>query len=87
MYRVDALRTLRTLLTMGDELKPGVSVDMRITYMQPANIGEEILIEAVSIRLGRTLAFLVWKQCPCYRGPLLSDYAEAVSEQKQQQPG
>ena len=31
---------------------------MHITYMKPAKIGEEIFIEANSIRTGRTLAFL-----------------------------
>ena len=56
-YLVDALTSL-TQFTMGDDLKPGVSVDLHITFFKPANIGEEIFIEASSIRLGGTLAFL-----------------------------
>ena len=56
-HLVDSLTTLAQL-TVGDDPKPGVSVDMHITYMKPAKIGEEIFIEATSIRCGRTLAFL-----------------------------
>ena len=45
-------------LTVGDEPQPGVSVDMNLTYMKPARIGEEIIIEARTLRAGKTLAFL-----------------------------
>ncbi|XP_075069260.1 acyl-coenzyme A thioesterase 13 isoform X2 [Mixophyes fleayi] len=36
---------------------PGVSVDMNITYMNAAKIGESILITAQVLKQGRTLAF------------------------------
>ena len=56
-HLVDSLTTMAQL-TVGEDPKPGVSVDMHITYMKPAKIGEEIFIEATSVRSGRTLAFL-----------------------------
>ncbi|XP_056154814.1 acyl-coenzyme A thioesterase 13 [Lampris incognitus] len=36
---------------------PGVSVDMNITYMNAAKIGEDVLITAQVLKQGRTLAF------------------------------
>ncbi|XP_003219793.1 acyl-coenzyme A thioesterase 13 [Anolis carolinensis] len=36
---------------------PGVSVDMNITYVSPAKIGDKILITAEILKQGRTLAF------------------------------
>nr|KAF6290106.1 acyl-CoA thioesterase 13 [Myotis myotis] len=36
---------------------PGVSVDMNITYMSPAKIGEVVVITAQILKQGRTLAF------------------------------
>ncbi|XP_069814026.1 acyl-coenzyme A thioesterase 13 [Dendropsophus ebraccatus] len=36
---------------------PGVSVDMNITYMNAAKIGDSILITAQVLKQGRTLAF------------------------------
>ena len=56
-HLVDSMTTL-ALLTMGEESRPGVSVDMNLTYMKPARIGEEITIEARTLRTGKTLAFL-----------------------------
>ncbi|XP_027703020.1 acyl-coenzyme A thioesterase 13-like [Vombatus ursinus] len=35
----------------------GVSVDMNITYLSPAKVGEEILIAAHILKKGKTLAF------------------------------
>ena len=32
---------------------------MNLTYMKPARIGEEIIIEARTLRAGKTLAFLL----------------------------
>ena len=54
---VDNMSTL-ALATVQDEFRPGVSVDMNLTYMKPARIGEEIIIEARTLRAGKTLAFL-----------------------------
>ena len=46
------------LVTAQEEFRPGVSVDMSLTYMKPARIGEEIIIEARALKAGRTMAFL-----------------------------
>ena len=50
--------TTMALLTVGEEPRPGVTVDMNLTYLKPARIGEEIIIEARTLRAGKTLAFL-----------------------------
>ncbi|XP_075234358.1 acyl-coenzyme A thioesterase 13-like [Lycorma delicatula] len=36
----------------------GVSVDMHISYLKSASLGDQILIEAKTNKVGRTLAFL-----------------------------
>lgn len=46
-------------LMTHEKNNPGVSVDMHITYMKPAFPGELVTVEAKTIRVGRTLAFLV----------------------------
>merc|ERR1719365_119790 len=56
-HLVDSISTL-ALLTVGDDPRPGVSVDMNMTYMKPAALGEEIFVEAKTLRSGKTLAFL-----------------------------
>lgn len=49
---------ISTLAIMYSERgAPGVSVDMNITYMNAAKIGEDILITAQVLKAGRTLAF------------------------------
>ncbi|XP_055988496.1 acyl-coenzyme A thioesterase 13 [Sorex fumeus] len=52
---VDNISTLALLCT--DRGLPGVSVDMNITYMSPAKIGEDVVITAHILKQGRTLAF------------------------------
>ncbi|XP_034982309.1 acyl-coenzyme A thioesterase 13 [Zootoca vivipara] len=52
---VDNVSTLALLHT--ERAHPGVSVDMNITYMSAANIGDEIQITAEILKQGRTLAF------------------------------
>ncbi|XP_007526006.1 acyl-coenzyme A thioesterase 13 [Erinaceus europaeus] len=52
---VDNISTLALLCT--ERAAPGVSVDMNITYMSPAKIGEDILITAHVLKQGKTLAF------------------------------
>ena len=37
---------------------PGVSVDMHLSYLAAARVGEEVLVEARTVKRGRTLAFL-----------------------------
>ncbi|KAK7899069.1 hypothetical protein WMY93_019922 [Mugilogobius chulae] len=49
---------ISTLAIMHSERNlPGVSVDMNITYMNAAKIGEDVLITAQVLKQGRTLAF------------------------------
>ncbi|XP_061764513.1 acyl-coenzyme A thioesterase 13 isoform X1 [Nerophis ophidion] len=49
---------ISTLAIMNSERgAPGVSVDMNITYMNAAKIGEDVLITAEVLKQGRTLAF------------------------------
>ncbi|MBZ3883236.1 Acyl-coenzyme A thioesterase 13 [Sciurus carolinensis] len=52
---VDSISTMALLCS--ERGLPGVSVDMNITYMSPAKIGEEIVITAQILKQGRTLAF------------------------------
>ncbi|XP_074128933.1 acyl-coenzyme A thioesterase 13 [Sminthopsis crassicaudata] len=52
---VDVVSTVALMNT--ERGKPGVSVDMNITYLSPAKIGEEILIAAHILKQGKTLAF------------------------------
>ncbi|XP_051025309.1 acyl-coenzyme A thioesterase 13 [Acomys russatus] len=52
---VDSISTMALMCT--ERGLPGVSVDMNITYMSPAKIGEEILITAYILKQGKTLAF------------------------------
>jgi len=55
-HLVDSVTTIALMTNEG--ASPGVSVDMNMTYMKAAKIGEEITIEAKTLRQGRTLAFL-----------------------------
>ncbi|KAM5202591.1 acyl-coenzyme A thioesterase 13 isoform 1-T1 [Hipposideros larvatus] len=52
---VDNVSTMALLCT--ERGAPGVSVDMNITYMSPAKIGEDIVITARVLKQGKTLAF------------------------------
>ncbi|XP_003416523.1 acyl-coenzyme A thioesterase 13 [Loxodonta africana] len=52
---IDNISTLALICT-GNGL-PGVSVDLNISYMSPAKMGEDILITAYVLKQGKTLAF------------------------------
>ncbi|KAK1805004.1 hypothetical protein P4O66_019361 [Electrophorus voltai] len=52
---VDIIST--TALMHTEKGEPGISVDMNITYMNAAKIGEDILITAQVLKQGKTLAF------------------------------
>lgn len=52
---VDVISTTAFLYT--ERGAPGVSVDMNITYMNAAKVGEDILITAQVLKQGRTLGF------------------------------
>lgn len=52
---VDVIST--TAIMYSERGAPGVSVDMNITYMNAAKVGEDVLITAQVLKQGRTLAF------------------------------
>lgn len=52
---VDVISTMAIL--HSERGAPGVSVDMNITYMNAAKMGEDVLITAQVLKEGRTLAF------------------------------
>ncbi|XP_077446409.1 acyl-coenzyme A thioesterase 13 [Stigmatopora argus] len=52
---VDVISTMALMNT--ERGAPGVSVDMNITYMNAAKMGEDVLITAQVLKQGRTLAF------------------------------
>lgn len=52
---VDVISTIALMNT--ERGLPGVSVDMNITYMNAAKLGEDVLITAEVLKQGRTLAF------------------------------
>ncbi|KAM4028535.1 acyl-coenzyme A thioesterase 13 [Anomaloglossus baeobatrachus] len=52
---VDTVSTVALIHT--ERGAPGVSVDMNITYMNAAKLGESVLITAQVLKQGRTLAF------------------------------
>ncbi|XP_036422236.1 acyl-coenzyme A thioesterase 13 [Colossoma macropomum] len=52
---VDVIST--TAIMYSERGAPGVSVDMNITYMNAAKVGEDVLITAQVLKEGRTLAF------------------------------
>ncbi|EFB28339.1 hypothetical protein PANDA_003872, partial [Ailuropoda melanoleuca] len=52
---VDSISTVALLCT--ERGAPGVSVDMNITYMSPAKVGEDLVITAHILKQGKTLAF------------------------------
>uniref|UniRef100_A0A665UPL5 Acyl-coenzyme A thioesterase 13 n=2 Tax=Echeneis naucrates TaxID=173247 RepID=A0A665UPL5_ECHNA len=52
---VDVISTMAIMYSEAGA--PGVSVDMNITYMNAAKMGEDVLITAQVLKEGRTLAF------------------------------
>ena len=53
---IDSISTLA--LTSDQNFSYGVSVNMDISYIKAAKLGEEVLIEAKVLKRGKTLAFL-----------------------------
>ncbi|XP_046670639.1 acyl-coenzyme A thioesterase 13-like [Homalodisca vitripennis] len=53
---VDCVSTLA--LVTHKRQAVGVSVDLHVTYLKGAAIGEDVIIEANTLRAGKTLAFL-----------------------------
>eukprot|EP00088_Acartia_fossae_P071536 TRINITY_DN9837_c0_g1_i1.p1 TRINITY_DN9837_c0_g1~~TRINITY_DN9837_c0_g1_i1.p1 ORF type:complete len:145 (-),score=11.31 TRINITY_DN9837_c0_g1_i1:981-1415(-) len=55
-HLVDTVTTLALMTNEGG--LPGVSVDLNMSYLKAAKLGEEIFIDARTLKKGRTLAFL-----------------------------
>lgn len=55
---VDNISTIALTLPEGQPFSYGVSVNMDLSYLKAAKIGDEIVIEANVLKRGRTLAFL-----------------------------
>ncbi|XP_069941973.1 acyl-coenzyme A thioesterase 13 isoform X1 [Cherax quadricarinatus] len=53
---VDAVSTMALRTT--EKAVPGISVDISVTYLRAAKTGEEIMINAETLKIGRSLAFL-----------------------------
>ncbi|XP_026481929.1 acyl-coenzyme A thioesterase 13-like [Ctenocephalides felis] len=47
-----------TFALVAAEKPPGVSVDIHVSYLKGATLGEQIVVEANTRKAGRTLAFL-----------------------------
>ncbi|XP_061167802.1 acyl-coenzyme A thioesterase 13-like [Saccostrea echinata] len=52
---VDAVSTW-ALMTSQRQV-PGVSVDLNVSFMKPVKVGEDIVIDADTLKIGKTLAF------------------------------
>ncbi|XP_067857543.1 acyl-coenzyme A thioesterase 13 isoform X1 [Heptranchias perlo] len=52
---IDVVSTAALLTT--ERALPGVSIDMNVTYMNAAKLGEDIIITAQVLKEGKTLAF------------------------------
>ncbi|XP_008329893.1 acyl-coenzyme A thioesterase 13 isoform X1 [Cynoglossus semilaevis] len=52
---VDVISTMAVMYS--ERGAPGVSVDMNITYINAAKLGEDVIITAQVLKQGRTLAF------------------------------
>ncbi|XP_008992136.1 acyl-coenzyme A thioesterase 13 [Callithrix jacchus] len=52
---IDSISTFALLCT--ERGAPGVSVDLNVTFMSPAKLGEDVVITAHVLKQGKTLAF------------------------------
>lgn len=55
---VDQMSTLALLTHADENLAAGVSIELNVSFLSPANVGDQILIEASTLRKGRNLAYL-----------------------------
>lgn len=55
---VDQMSTLALLTHADENLAAGVSVELNVSFLAAANVGDLILIEASTLRKGRNLAYL-----------------------------
>ena len=57
-FLVDSITTCALMTHNMDNIKAGVSVDLHVSFIKGARENDEIIVEAKTIRCGRTLAFL-----------------------------
>ncbi|CAG9810128.1 unnamed protein product [Chironomus riparius] len=55
---VDSITTFALMTHNVEDIKTGVSVDLHITFLKGAKENDEIVVQANTLRCGRTLAFL-----------------------------
>ncbi|EDW78830.1 uncharacterized protein Dwil_GK12658 [Drosophila willistoni] len=57
-YTATLVDMITTYALMSKPCHPGVSVDISVSYLKGAREGDDVVIEANTIRAGRTLAFI-----------------------------
>lgn len=57
-YTATLVDMITTYALMSKPSHPGVSVDINVSYLKGAKLGDQVLIEANCVRLGRALAFI-----------------------------
>jgi acyl-coenzyme A thioesterase 13 len=55
---VDVVTTYALMSHTEDNIKAGVSVDLHVSFLKGAKENDELIIEAKTIKCGKTLAFL-----------------------------
>jgi acyl-coenzyme A thioesterase 13 len=69
--------------------KTGASIDIHVTYIGTANVGETIEIEAVANKVGRAIAFTtlrIYKLVEGQQGPMIAtaSHTKYISQQKKE---
>ncbi|KAM8709188.1 hypothetical protein ACLKA7_016060 [Drosophila subpalustris] len=57
-YTATLVDMVTTYALMSKPCHPGVSVEINVNYLKGARIGDEVLIEANTVRAGKNLAFI-----------------------------
>ncbi|EDW17737.1 acyl-coenzyme A thioesterase 13 [Drosophila mojavensis] len=57
-YTATLVDMITTYALMSKPCHPGVSVDINVSYLKTARVGDEVLIEANLVRAGKMLAFI-----------------------------
>lgn len=50
--------SVSTLALLHETQKPAVSIEMSISFLRPAAVGETVIIETNAVKVGKNLAFL-----------------------------
>lgn len=57
-FMATVVDNLTTFALLSKNKTPAVSVDLHVSYLQGANLGDEVLVDATTVRAGRRLAYL-----------------------------